>query len=74
MGEKWVRSENFNGPAMEEKIKLNKEKGFDKKGIVAELKKEIVSRMENISIQESRIVELKDQINYIEEKYPDWWK
>ena len=70
MDEKWVRSEDFNGTAMEEKIRLNEEKGFDKKGIVTELKKEIVTRLKNISIQESRIVEIKDQISYIEEKYP----
>ena len=66
-----MRSENFNEEAMEQKIKVNKEKGFDIPGIKVALKEEMIRIFQQIRLLESRNVELSDQIDYMDEKYPN---
>lgn len=61
--------DDFDKKAMDEKIRLNVEKGIPVKKIYIMLKEEQLEHCQAISIKEARNAELQDQIEYIEEQY-----
>lgn len=61
--------DDFNKEAMEEKIKVNVDKGFTLQGILLDMKKEQLENCKAISVREARNIELQDQIEYIEQEY-----
>jgi len=66
-----ARSEGFDEEAMERKIKKNLEAKFTLKEILILLMEEQKAMLEQMRIREARVVELSDQIDYIQEKYAD---
>jgi hypothetical protein len=63
------RSADFDNEAMERKIKKNLDAGFTVPTIKIALLEELQDHLKNIRIREARMIELTDQMDYMNEKY-----
>lgn len=63
------RSASFNEKAMDEKIKINLDRGFTMREILSLLLDEAIGVQKSILTLETRAGELSDQIDYLKEKH-----
>ena len=62
-------TDNFNKDAMREKIRINLEKGWNIESIRLALMEEKLAALEKMQNIEARVVELTDQIEFIDEEH-----
>lgn len=62
-------TDDFNKEAMREKVRKNLENGFTLAGILEALKKEKIDHLTEMRRRELRVIELTDQIEFMEQEY-----